>query len=307
VIRRTWAGSAESASTPRAAGLRRSLTSGAIPIAALLLAILALVAAYLTSLRSSPGQSILPTTGALGHAAYPPPTLNGAFTAEPGPNGQEWQWVGETASVDLAGPGWLAFQALSLGVARTLIFRGPVGEVASTQIGTKPELHLVGPLSGGVSMLSSKPGGAVASRRDARRLSVWLSTLRISQQPLAAAPTSGFWPTETLGDVAFNWLAGTGAVDVYAGKPGVARIWLTLLARSMGSQRTLVGQSGASISEALVTTSPHLARLGPFPLSRGRARILLSTSPGPNHYGNDQRLLSVQVARLAVHTSPSEA
>src|SRR4029077_4137170 len=108
---------------------------------------------------------------------------------------------------------------------------------------------------GGVVSLRPSPGAAAASRSDKRRGSVFLSTLRTYQEPLAALPGAGFWGVERVQGVAFNWLRDAGVVDIYAPRTPSAAIWLTFVGRSLGEGRTLTASSGQTTSRVLVGTS----------------------------------------------------
>jgi hypothetical protein len=236
------------------------------------------------------------------------PAVDGVFPRELGPDGLGWQWIGHAASIRLAGasPVWVAFRALSLRLSRMLTFRDSAGQQRTVHIGTRPKVYLVGPLTNGIVRLTPTPGGLVASRRDRRPLSIFLSMLRALPRPLAAIPGQGFWPTETEGRVVFNWLSSAGAIDVYAPRTPSGSIWLTFMARSSGRSRLLVVQSGRAIIKVAVSTRRRFVRVGPFQLVRGRAKLLLSASPGPSRYSHDPRLLTVQIAQLGAHTSPSQ-
>jgi hypothetical protein len=284
---------------------RRRMTTLVVPYAALLLAVVAIAATYVTSKRIPPS---VPRAAATVVPGGPVVTLNGAFPLEAGPGGTGGQWIGDVASLKLTGVGkaWVAFRAVSLRVGRTLTFRDRAGDQATAHIGTEPRVYLVGPLSDGVYALHLAPRGVIPSRRDPRHLSVFLSTPRTASRPLAALPGEGFWPNESLDGVTYNWLRGVGLIDVYAPRARSDLIWLTFAASSIGSRRTLIAQSGLSTHRVVVPTSSRLIRLGPYRLVQGRARISLHTSPGPSHYGRDPRVLSVWIGRLAAHTSPSE-
>lgn len=275
---------------------------------AVVLAVIAIVAAYVISLRSSPGEQGSPTTPALQRTAYPAPTLSGVFPPEPGPDGQEWQWLGSKATLTLNDrqPGWLAFRALSLSRPRILSVRSPSGQRFAARIGTRAQIVVIGPLASGAMILRPHPSGMIASPRDHRRLSIFLSMLRVFAGPVVALPGEGFWPTEGGSGLPFNWMGGHGVIDVYDARARVSSVWLTFDAASIGEVRTLVAQSGRSRERILVPIVSRLVELGPFRLSKGRARILLRTSPGAARYGGDLRLLSVRVAELAVRSSPSE-
>jgi hypothetical protein len=169
-----------------------------------------------------------------------------------------------------------------------------------------PAVYVAGPFPEGVVSLRPRPGAVVASRSDRRRLSVFLSTLRTYQGPLAALPGAGFWGVESVQGVVFNWLRDAGFVDIYAPRAHAAHVWLTFVGRSLGEDRTLTASSGQTRSRVVVGTSAHLVRIGPFTLAGGRARVLLTPSPGARRYGGDPRLLSIQVALLAAHTSATE-
>ena len=296
-----------------------ALTHLTIPFAAVLLAIVAIVAAYLTSHPSPSSPTVLPAAAT---PAYPKLALDGAFPLEYpklaldsahrpklSPDGPGWQWIGDVASMKLTGVtrAWVAFRALSLRSGRTLTFRGPAGELAAAHIGTEPHIYIVGPLSSGIFVLRPTPAGRVASRRDSRHLSVFLSELRVVPQPFAALVGEGFWPTESIKGMGFNWLGGTGVIDVYAPRTRVSSIWLTLMATSIGQQRMLIAHTGQSTHEVVVPISSRFIRLGPFRLVRGQARVLLRTSPGPSHYGADPRLVSVHISQLAANASPAGA
>jgi hypothetical protein len=137
-------------------------------------------------------------------------------------------------------------------------------------------------------------------------VSVFLSTLRTFSEPLAALPGAGFWGVETVQGVTFNWLRDAGVIDVYSPRVAAGSIWLTFVARSLAEDRTLTASDGLTTRRVRIGTSAHLVRLGPFPLVRGRARVLMQPSPGARRYGGDPRPLSVQVALLAAHTSATE-
>jgi hypothetical protein len=295
--------------------VRRRSPSSLVPYlgvsAAVLLAIVAVVSAYIVSERSAakPGatsQASQPSRA----QAYPGLILEGAFHPEAGPGSMAWQRLGDSASIKLAGaqPSWLAFRALSRRSERTLTFIGADGERLAVRIATRPRVYLVGPLSSTRVALRSKPVHAVASPKDRRRSSILLATLHTFTTPVVALPGEGFWGAETsVGGVTFNWLARDGMVDVYAPHAAARSVWLTFTATSIGEPRSLIAGSGSARDRALVPVSSRLVKLGPFPLIKQRARIRLRTSPGPNRYGADPRLLSVQVAGLAAQISAAEA
>jgi hypothetical protein len=89
------------------AGADRRLTTAVVPYAALLLAIVAIATAYVTSKRLPPSVPKAPQTVV---RAYPAVTLNGAFPLETGPGGTGGQWIGDVASIKLTGvsKAWLA-------------------------------------------------------------------------------------------------------------------------------------------------------------------------------------------------------
>lgn len=291
----------------RAGAARQRKLAVLTPLAALGLAAVAIGGTYLTSGQStrSRSKSAISAASAQANATATAPTMRGAFPVEHSPAGTEGRWIGDVASVKLVGlkRSWLAFRALSLRRSRTLMFAASHGAHIAVRIGARPGLYVVGPFPEGAVSLHPTPGSAVASPRDRRRLSVFLSTLRAFPSPVAALPGSGFWDVELVHGLVFNWLRGTGAVDVYSPRTQTGHIWLTFIGRSVGEKRTLIASSGRMTSQALVTTSPHLISLGPFRLVGGRVRVLLRASPGPRRYGADPRLISVEVAQLAAHTS----
>lgn len=286
--------------------LRRK-TALLAPLAALGLAAAAIGGAYATSNRSTPA-SPRANPGITPTQADTAPTLQGAFPAEPGPEGVQGQWIGDLASVSIGGfkQSWIAFRALSLRRDRTLSVTSARGQSFATHIGVAPSVYMAGPFPEGVISLHPAPGAVVASRGDRRRLSVFLSTLRTYPEPLAALPGAGFWGIERAPGVAFNWLRDAGVVDIYAPRTTSTHIWLTFVGRSLGADRTLTASSGQTTSRVLIGTSAHLVRIGPFPLVHGRAHVLMSPSPGARRYAGDARPLSIQVALLAAHTSATE-
>jgi hypothetical protein len=277
-------------------------------LAALTLAFGAIAGAYLTSRRSTPSQPRSSAIAAGPAQANTAPALQGAFPPEPGPEGTEGQWIGDAASISVVGlkRSWVAFRALSLRGARTLTLTTPQGAHAVTRVGSLPELYVVGPFPEGILALRPSPGSTVASRRDRRRLSVFVSTLRAFPSPVAALPGAGFWPAEQVPGLVFNWLREVGVIDIYSPTSQAGPIWLTFVGRSLGEPRALIVASGATTSQVVVPTSAQFLRLGPFKLAGGRVRVLLRASPGPRRYGIDPRLLSVQVAELAAHTSAAD-
>ena len=288
-----------------AAGRRSAVLA---PLAALVLAAGAIAGAYATSNQDT---SAPPPTGVVSSArlqTVTAPPLQGAFPAEPGPEGAEGQWVGDAASVTVAGfkQSWIAFRGLSLRRDRTLTMTPSRGGRVTTRIGRLPGIYVAGPFQEGTVTIRSTPGAAVASRTDRRRVSVFLSTLRTIPEPLAALPGAGFWGVERVQGLAFNWLRDAGVIDVYSPRIRAGSIWLTFVGRSLAEDRTLTASDGSATSRVQIGTSGHLVRIGPFPLVRGRARVLLQPSPGARRYGGDPRPLSIQMALLAAHTSATE-
>jgi hypothetical protein len=288
---------------------RRRLTALAVPLAALALAVIAIIAAYVVSQATAPGRPRPVATAAALREASRALAVDGAFPAERGPDGAAWQWIGDRASIRLRhiGKPWITFRALSLRLGRTLTFSGPAGKRVAVHIGTQPEVYLVGPLSEGRFLVSPTPPSSTASARDRRRLSVFLSTPQVVASPVIASPGAGFWSSESSGGALFNWLRSTGVIAVDAPLARVRSVWLTFVTRSLGQQRTLTARSGGTTDEVVVATSGRPVKLGPFQLLHGRANILVSVSPGPRRYGVDPRLLSIQVASLAAHTSAAES
>jgi hypothetical protein len=274
---------------------------------AVALATIAIAATYLVSNTSAP-PSPAASAPSSPTASYQLPVLGGALAPESGPDGMAWQWIGRSATVRVGGfkRTWLAFRALSAGVPRTLSFRGQAGEQEHVRLQTRQGVYLVGPLAEGLVLLRASPQTR-GSRRGMPSLAVFLSTVRGAPNPVAAVPGSGFWSTESAAGVVFNWMRGTGLVDVYAPGAPSGGVWLTFIGRSLGQDRSVTAQSGRSAHRTTVTTTARAVRLGPFPLAHGRARIVLKTSPGPRRYGLDPRSLSIQVANLGGFTSPAKA
>jgi hypothetical protein len=292
-------------------GVCRVLTSYVAPFAAVSLSIVAIVGVYVISLRSPPtGTGPRPAT-ALRQSPYPlrdlahTVALKGAFPPERGPDGASWQWIGDTAAISLADfkQSWLAFRAQSLGRTRTLSLDGLSGQRLAAHVGTRPEVYSIGPLSEGAFILVPTPPSSVASARDPRRVSVFLSMLRTQPSSTVAVPGAGFWATESNDGAASNWLRENGVIDVYSAAVDTASIWLTFEATSVGQPRTLLVRDGRSIERVVVPITTQRIRLGPFPVTNRRAHILVQTTPGPDRYGGDPRLLSVRVSQLTAHTS----
>lgn len=293
---------AKSMSSPTEKRRRDRIASALVPPGALALALATVVAAYLISFTSSPRipTSASPLVGtATGLSTTP--TLYGGFGREAGPEGTVGQWIGDEASIGSIGiaSSWIAFRALSLRIPRTLTFSGVAGRSVAVRIRTRPAVYVVGPLTGGSLLLRPTPGSARASHSDPRRLSIFLSMIRAFPRPVAAIPGGGFWPTERAGGVTFNWLRNTGVIDVAAPHMGSNAVWLEFVVRSLQQPRTLTGTSTGAAHRLAVGTAAQAARLGPFPLARGRARIFLSAFPGPQSLRPDPRALSVQVAALS--------
>jgi hypothetical protein len=167
-------------------------------------------------------------------------------------------------------------------------------------------VYVVGPFPEGVVSLLPRPGAAVASQSDHRRVSTFISSLRSYPAPVAALPGPGFWPVERVPGVSFNWLGDAGVVDVYSRSHRSGSVWLTFVGRSLVDTRTLSASSGGVTIHTSVGTTAHPIRIGPFPLVDGRARVLLRASPGARRYPGDPRALSVQFALLAAQRSGSE-
>jgi len=286
--------------------VRRTYSARLVPIGAVLLAVAAIVAAYLTSLRSSPAEpGIAEPTSRSGAGIYASVSLSGAYPLEDGPDGIGWQWIGESARLTVTGSkaSWLEFRAISLRIPRVLTFVTTGGTRFSARIGLKPRLELVGPLPQGSYGLLATPPSTSASPRDSRHLSIALSLLRTVRGPVAALPGAGFWPTETYAGTSFNWLRDGGVIDLYAPRSQSAFVWLAFTARSAGEPRSLTAVTSGSSQRVDVSTDPSTIRLGPFRLTHGRARVTMQVSPGPRTYGTDPRGLSLQVANIEAQTA----
>jgi hypothetical protein len=298
------AGNQPAAAPPTSLTTRLRLASVA-PLLAVLLAAVAIAAAYLISHTSAPRGPRTPGGVSSLAPSYPAPTLADGLGSEAGPDGTVWKWTGADASFQLTSEkqNWVAFRALGRDVRRTVEFTGPAAERVSVTVGTAPQVYLVGPLSAGrVAITVSR------SRKEGpnERL-LFVSSLRATPNPVAVVPGTGFWTSESSGGVVFNWLRGTGALDVYAPRATTGRLWLTFVARSLGEDRSLTIQSGSSTQQIAVGTTAQGVTAGPFKLTGGRAHVILNPAPGPARYGSDPRSLSVQVAGLGGYTAPGEA
>jgi hypothetical protein len=310
-------GGTDGVDSPRAQGARGSrvptrLRSAPLaPIAALALAAISIGAAYLVShkSKSTSGAHAVHVSTSVPASTSPIPVLVGALPAETGPDGMPWQWIGTSASVQLSdySHNWLAFRAMSGGLPRTLSFSGPAGEHVTVAVrNDAPQVYLAGPLSNGrIVLRASQPPRA--KRVLPPSPSVFLSGLRAASAPVAALPGAGFWQTERAGNVVFNWMRGSGVIDVYAPGTPTGRVSLAFDVRSLGQPRTLTVQGGPTVERVAVTTTARTVLVGPFELTSGRARLVLGASPGPRRYTNDPRILSIQIANLSASASSPKA
>ena len=296
---------AETASIRRWIQTSRSGYAG--PLAALALAILAGVSAYLISHTSTPPAARVTASSLASAPAYPTPALVGALPPETGPDGTAWQWVTKEASVALPAfrQNWLAFEALGSGARRTITFTGPAGEHHYAEISAHRDVYVVGPMASGTTTLRVTPALAPTPGQPPP-VSALLSAIRDMPNPVAAIPGSGFWSTASEGGVVFNWMRNRGTLEIYTPVRSATSVSLSFLARSLVQNRTLTAQSAQTIQRRSVTTTADEFTLGPFRLVDGRARVLLQASPGARRYGIDPRALSVQLADLGATVSRTE-
>jgi hypothetical protein len=295
--------------------LLRALWTGGwgVPVALVAIAALAFAGAYAaSSVNSKDGEGARKAADAGAAVVF-----SGTMQSERGPDGLEWTWIGNFAVMSANGNGryWLGVKAASLRQPRVLEFEDETGKKRLTgQIGVTPQLYVLGPLtlSGALKLgMRPRPRARTAGGPDRRRLVVFLSQPRLVRHPMVALPGQGFWSTEnTSRGLPFNWLRNAGRIDLRAADENAPRAWLTFVAASSETPRTL-SVRGGGLSETLKV--PKLAAgstgrrftLGPIDLRAGQARISVSPRPGPRSVGADVRRLSVRISGLDALPSPS--
>ncbi|MDQ3721268.1 MAG: hypothetical protein M3350_10900 [Actinomycetota bacterium] len=250
--------------------------------------------------------------------ATPPPTqtstaLVGAYGRELGADGQYGRWLGDRATFALrrsrAPERWLAFRASSYRRTRRMRLTSKGGMAFKTVVPREPGARLIGPIKSPTQSLTIAvaPRATAGPGDDRRRLSVFISALHETHQPLAALPGKGFLPEEeSPRDVRrFNWLSQDGDVDIVAG-PRQPRAYLAFDARSSRT-RWLTIRAGSDPARRVNVpgsgSDTHVV-VGPFTLRRGHARIRFHATPGPDRgSGKDPRRLSVRLADLKASNS----
>jgi hypothetical protein len=298
---------AQSAPEPARGVVPRFGPAAIAPLAAAMVAVLAIVGAYLTSHAGTHRSGRAPASTSAVAPSYPAPAITGASASVVGPDGTNWRVIGKGAAFELTSlsQNWVAFKAASR-VPQRLEFVGAAGEHATATLEPAPQVYLAGPLSAGRVKLTTLPAPGASKRLAPSDVPV-ISSLRATVNPVAAVPGTGFWTAESAGGVVFNWMRGTGVIDVYAPRATTGHAWLIFDARSLGGDRTLTVRSGAFVERVRVSTLAETVTLGPFALSGKRARVTLIASPGPARYAPDPRTISVQIASLGAFTAPGEA
>jgi hypothetical protein len=267
-----------------------------LPLLAGLLCIAGLVTLYTTaSLNGQPGTSQA--------ARGVPVALGTGFPPELGVDGHLWQWMGSDAGMTLRGgdgPYWVGFRAHSLRTPRTLTFGDRDGGKRQVRVGTGFGAYVAGPfmLKNGIALdLQASPGARRAAHGDPRKVAIQISDPRTFRRPIAVLPSAGFYQSE--GDsrgYQFNWLYRKGNLLV-SGPVAAKQAWVTLRLQSVDTTRHLA-VSGPGLSTQ-VTVPSHgafrIVTLGPVSLHGGRATLQLTAKEPPRRYGQDDRLLSVQV------------
>jgi hypothetical protein len=228
------------------------------------------------------------------------------YEPESGPDGHTWYWIGESGGATLIGRGryWLTFRGRSLRVKRKLSFATRDGQEDAVDVTPREGVHVVGPFAirGKSSIgIHPVPGPRRAASDDARRVSVFISNLRLASTPIAALPGVGFYRTE-YGGGPFNWLARRGRVDVAAADPSVRRVWLRFWASSIDVARRLTISGGNVVASLTIPARKRLVSIGPFSLNGGRLKLIFESSD-PRRYGTDKRPLSVKVQALSASTA----
>jgi len=277
-----------------------------LPLLAGLLCIAGLVTLYTTaSLNGEPSNNEVPQGV--------PIAFRTGFPPEVGLDGHLWQWMSSDAGMALKGGDgnyWVGFRARSLRSPRTLTFRDRDGQEREVRIGTKFGTYVAGPfeLDNGTALeLNATPGGRRAARNDPRKLSIQFSDPRTFRGPLATLPAAGFYPSESDGrGNQLNWLNRKGKLLLTA-PPTAKRAWVTMRLTSVDVARHLA-VSAPGVDTVLDVPSHgryRVVTVGPVSLTGGKAALVLSAKEPPRRYGQDDRLLSVQVQSTASLTASS--
>ncbi len=120
--------------------------------------------------------------------------------------------------------------------------------------------------------------------------------------PSVRIPGDGFHAPEPFEGREWRWLAQGGVVEVDVTEPGV-EFELSGLAFSVNRDRrvALLDEDGRRLGQAQVGTAKDELRIGPFRLPRGRNRLRLAVTPGPEQLGaNDPRGGSIFLSPVEV-------
>ncbi len=277
------------------------------PVAVALLATAALAGLYGTA-------SVAPDSQGEPEASAPARAdLDGEVAREVGPGGVTGVWIAASASLTLSQPGsrWVAFRARGRETDRLAVTEGD-RVLSDVSVTSAPRGFIAGPTSGAADSELTLETGADAGRSvfgTPRRRTVLVSSVRVSDRPIAALPGRGFWPEEAEAGVSSNWLGSRAEVEIVASSPSATRAWLSFRAESAGSQRTVtvLGASEAQpvrrfeVARSGAASTPSRTVLGPFALTGGRARVALFASPAAKRYGRDPRSISVRLGDLQAY------
>jgi hypothetical protein len=249
----------------------------------------------------------------------PSATITGPYAPEPGPDALGWSWLGDGGSLRVrsdSAPFWIGFRAASLRTPRRITVGGAGGS-ATVTVGTRPAVQVLGPFrkTGERTLpVTVSPTAKRAGREDPRRVSVNLSTPRLSSTPVVPVPGQGFYYTEFTADGGpFNWLRDRGAIDVRSADSAVRQVWLAFEMRTVDFRRSVrisgpgyAGTVSTSFRSGSAGVAP-VVRAGPFKLVAGAARVSIRSLGGARRYGADARQMSVRIDRLAAAPTAEQA
>jgi hypothetical protein len=143
------------------------------------------------------------------------------------------------------------------------------------------------------------PGAERVSQRHRRKVTVFMSMVRLARAPIVALPGEGFHITELDADgTEFNWLGAHGRIDIRSVSRRTQEVWLRVELGSVDSPREVELSSGGRTHTAIASRDVRAFRVGPFRVSSGQGTVFVSSTDPPRRYGSDPRRLSVRFGAI---------
>jgi len=262
-------------------------------VTATVVGVIAVAGAYM----ASSGRNADLTPPNKGSTIAPLLLVGGAYRLEVGPFALPWTWLGDRGTLVVrgaaGGTSYIAFRAMSNQRRRTV----RIGGAPSKVVDLLPRAYLAGPLKlvGDIPIRVS-PSAERASKKDRRRVSVFVSTPVAVRTPFAGLPGKGFYPEERSAGRRFNWMSERGVLDLVGriAANGSANVRLVLWAPA--ERRVIVARSDGGTRRTVLVRAgrPKTVVIDAVRMRAGHGRLILRTA-GTVRSRDDSRRLSLQL------------